>query len=697
MPVTSPPRLSAARGWALACMLLGARMGARWILQFDLMDWLPGLSQAGIVSPALLVAGGATAWFMAGWPQGQPPSLRDRRRVRGLALLLAVMPLLMLFEAGSGLALGIDFVRHGTQPTALNPHPGRISPNACVALLLLFASMALLAGPVGLAARRLSAAFLAVAALIAALGLLGYLLRLEQLYRWGSFNRMTLPTALGLVLLSMSLWELHLRWSGVQQRIQLHEQRITRRSLVVLAVVAIAAGAGGFAALESEFERTRKEDVRSSAVLTGEAIAAALDTGVWLAETIATRPIVVEQLARIAADPADATSRERLRAITRSLLTAGVTGVRFVDPAGQTLSEAGGFAVAPSTHALALARDYAATSRLVWANGFLLVTDQPVQDKGQLVGRFVSEQRLALMDRLVARIRDADASSDVLICSRVGDHASCVPSKLYTQPFSVPMFDAQGRVNLPINRALLGESGVLLTPDLRGVPVVAAYVPLGRTGLAMVVKADIEAVFSAIRQRLGWLALLLAGLVAAGTWALRQLVRPLVKQLAASEQRMRDVANAIPAMVGVFDAQERCIFANDQALKVHGVTREQAVGMTMRQGLGEQSYALHQPYLQEAVAGRHRPLPGQPGAHARPAKRRGQRRLPDDLRHHRAAQRAAAAGAQRAPPAVHRRQPARVDLPPRQRRPLPVRQPPVRNPAGRQARAAAGPAHRRGA
>ena len=607
---TTLHRLPAARWAALACALISGFVALHWLLRLGDGGILPGLAEAGVVSPMLLLAGSAAAWVMAGWPRGEPPTDMARHAVRGVALLLALLPALMLAEAVGDLSLGVD-IRHGdVVPTLLNPHPGRISPNACVALLLLAASLALLAGTASRMAQRVGAMCTLGAAALASMGILGYLLHLEQLYRWGSFNRLTLPTAIGLALLSIALWEQRQRRSTTVQRMDQHEGRIARRSLAVLALVAVAAGAGGFAALESEFEHTRSEDVRSSAVVTGEAITSSLDTGVWLAETIATRPIIVEQLARIAANNADTAAHDRLRTITRSLLTAGVTAARFVGPSGATLAEAGSFATTPDTPSLTLAPDYAETSRLVWAGGFVLVSDQPITAQGVVVGRFLSEHRLALMDRLVTRIRDTDDSSDVLICNRVADAASCVPSKLYPRAFKIPMFDAHGRVNLPINRALLGESGVTLTPDLRGVPVVAAYVPLARTGLAMVVKADIEVVFSTIRQRLSWLALLLIGLVLAGTWVLRLLVRPLVKQLAASEQRMRDVANAIPAMVGAFDTEERCIFANDLALKVHGVKREQAIGLTMRVGLGEQSYALHEPHVRAALRGQRQSFEG---------------------------------------------------------------------------------------
>lgn len=726
------PSLSTARGAALACMLLAGFVALRWLLRFELGASVPGLADTSFTAAVLLLIGSITVWIMAGWPSARAPHPGATHMLRGLALVLSIMPALMLAETVLGVSLGVDIAYRDALPTPQLPHPGRTSPNACVALLLLFAALGLLAGVPGRRTQRLCAAAIGAALLIACMGVLGYLLRLEQLYHWGDLNRMTLATALGLTLLAIALWDQQLRWSGLASRIDLHERRITWRSMAVLSVVAVAAGAGGFAALEVAFERARKDDIRSTAFITGEALTHTLDGGIWLSTTIATRPIVIDQLARLSASEGDAEARDRLRAITRSVLTGGITAARFLDPANRLLAEAGRHAVTPAMPALSLSQQHAPNARIVWAGGYVLLTDLPVMDRGQLVGIFQAEHRLSLMDRLVARVRDTDPSADVLVCSRVADRVNCLPSKLHPEPANVPMFDSHGQPYLPISRALMGDSGVVVTPDVRGIQVVAAYLPLGRTGLAMLVKTDATAVFGALRQRLGLLALLLAGLVLAGTWLLRRHVRPLVKQLAGeqaryraildnsndafiglngagdvtdwnlqaermfgytsdeargrrlseliippearaahdagmarfcltgtgrvvnqrievtalrrdgqsldvelsvaampegngyvanaflrdigqrkatarqlatSEQRMRDITNSIPAMVGVFDAQERCIFANDLALKVHGVTRDMGVGMLMRDGLGPASYALHEPHVREVLRG----------------------------------------------------------------------------------------------
>jgi diguanylate cyclase (GGDEF)-like protein/PAS domain S-box-containing protein len=75
-------------------------------------------------------------------------------------------------------------------------------------------------------------------------------------------------------------------------------------------------------------------------------------------------------------------------------------------------------------------------------------------------------------------------------------------------------------------------------------------------------------------------------------------------RLGASEQRLRAVTDNLPAMVAHFDRQLRCVFANDLALRVHGRSLAQAQGLSLRQALGEASYALHEPYVHQAMVGK---------------------------------------------------------------------------------------------
>lgn len=73
--------------------------------------------------------------------------------------------------------------------------------------------------------------------------------------------------------------------------------------------------------------------------------------------------------------------------------------------------------------------------------------------------------------------------------------------------------------------------------------------------------------------------------------------------LADSERRLADVLGNLPAMVGHFDRDERCLFANGLALRVHGLSREQALGRRLQDGLSTQAYRLHAPYVARVLAG----------------------------------------------------------------------------------------------
>ncbi len=74
--------------------------------------------------------------------------------------------------------------------------------------------------------------------------------------------------------------------------------------------------------------------------------------------------------------------------------------------------------------------------------------------------------------------------------------------------------------------------------------------------------------------------------------------------VARSEQRLLDLTNSIPAMVGYFNMEEHCEYANDTGLKSQGLERSDMPGLTLRSALGEVNYAQHEPYVKEVLQGR---------------------------------------------------------------------------------------------
>ena len=73
--------------------------------------------------------------------------------------------------------------------------------------------------------------------------------------------------------------------------------------------------------------------------------------------------------------------------------------------------------------------------------------------------------------------------------------------------------------------------------------------------------------------------------------------------LAEGEKRLRAISNHIPAMVGHFDAQERCLFANDTVLKLQGIDAKDISQHTLQSGLRDDNYAQHAPYVRRVLQG----------------------------------------------------------------------------------------------
>lgn len=69
------------------------------------------------------------------------------------------------------------------------------------------------------------------------------------------------------------------------------------------------------------------------------------------------------------------------------------------------------------------------------------------------------------------------------------------------------------------------------------------------------------------------------------------------------ERLLRDITDNLPAMVGYFDRDERCIFANSAALRIEGKSVDDIARSTLRDGIGDDNYALHKPYVDKALAG----------------------------------------------------------------------------------------------
>jgi len=579
------PALIASRAAGLLVGVLGATLALPWLFRGDAITHLiPGTEHTGIVTPLLFIAA-AICLLSASLPP--EPGTRCTwctwlRRLSAICIAaLIALPLAYLFEGATGIGLGVDFVRAGTTPTDTHPHPGRLSANASVAFLLTGAAFWLF----GRRPTRLGQLiFLTLVLAIATIGLgggVGYLVDLEMLYQGAGFNRMQPATAVGLSLIGAGLWMLHEASQAYDPKaLNKSERRIKRRSITIITLVALAGGVAGFAVMRDTFERSVSQDMLLTATTNATSLAHTIEVSLWFSRTVAMRPAARQALDTLSKTPDDAVARDFLQKVADSFLTADLTGVEIYAANGTRVAQAGSMMPAKAQF-IQRHTDTGQTSSLAWKDGYMLVAETDVLVDGRTVGRVLTEQRMPLFDRLLADIRAANETSDVAICGRANDKAVCAPNRLRPAGFETPMFDAAGNPGLPVTRALRGERGVRFITDARGISVVSAFTPIKDFGLGLAVKTDVDTLYAPLRSRLNLLALALVGIVALAIYAQHSQVRPVLKQLVASEQMVKAILDDQAELVSLVQPDGELSYVNPAYARHFALTPEQMVGRNL--------------------------------------------------------------------------------------------------------------------
>lgn len=527
----SVPRAAAAYAALHATLFL-----AHWAYPIEpLLGLIPSSAFIGVLNPLLFLVVALCFWA-ASVRVSEQQEVRQRRLVRaasvGAALLILVAGAFVA-DSVTPLPLGLDAALRST-----NQAPSfalRLSPNSSVAFLLTgIAFLAFVRPLVGY--RR--AVYLVCTVAVAAIGLagvVGQLLGLEMLYRLGTFNRILPPTAFAFTVVGAGLW-------GLQEAVhevplQEIEGRIARRTLTVLALVALGCGVAGFAVMRETFEASVARNLVLAANTTAASLLHTIKTGLLLPRTISTRPAVVQALEKLAVDESDESARGVLQRVAQNIGTE-LARVEVFAASGTLVAQAGTSVREEFIVKHPLGGSVQGTT-LGWNQGYVLVTQHEVQQDGRSIGRVVAEQRLPLFDGLLTDVRASSETADAAVCSIDGNRAACAPTRVRREAFTIPLLDAQGLPAFPVVRALRGQSGVLIAKDPRGVDVVSAYTPLEDLGLGLAVKTDVATLYAPLRARLGLLTLAVLGIVLLAIYALRSQVRPVVGRLAESERSLK--------------------------------------------------------------------------------------------------------------------------------------------------------------
>jgi len=433
-------------------------------------------------------------------------------------------------------------------------------------------------------------------------GLVGYFVGLETLYQVASFNRMLPATAFGLSVVGAGLWMLHEASEAFDAKaVHKSERRIKRRSIAVITLVALAGGVAGFAVMRDTFEQSVSQGLLLTATTNATSLAHTIEVSLWFPRTFATRPAARQALDKLSKAPDDAVAKDFLQKVADSFLTADLRGVEIYAANGTRVAQAGAMTLAKAQIIQRL-ENAEQTAFLAWKDGYLLRAETDVLVDGRAVGRVLTEQRMPLFDRLLADIRASSDTADVAICGREHDKLICAPNRFRPSGFELPMFDAAGNPALPIARALLGEHGVQFIKDRRGVSVLSAFTPINDFGLGLAVRTDVDTLYAPMKSRLNLLALALVGIVALAIYAQHSQVRPVLKQLVASEQMVKAILDDQSELVSLVQPDGELTYVNPAYARQFALTPAQMVGKNLFDYVEPADHAIVRQVISEVLS-----------------------------------------------------------------------------------------------
>lgn len=485
--------------------------------------------------------------------QGRP------RLIVGMGMLIAALALTTLWQALSG-----QYPDTGPWQMVLNTSgdmawPGKMSLGAALALLA--------AGCVFMALPRASGGTSLVVVhgllggvfLVGLIGLMGQAMGIFMFTsRFPVKALMSVPTATGLMLLSIGLYRL----AGLSERLGLYYQRYPDRrilsiSIFLLLVLLLIGGLASSTIIRRHalgvFQRTLADSLRTNRLLFEQSVAHAEQMG-RLAISLAHRDRDTDWL-RANMTPPGAESIGAVSALWRDGPGAG-REMLYGAPARQAVL------------AVALRDDGA--SRLLWRDGWLVEVRQ---------GEFGVEVRISELKNLFHYAVSLGPTADISIFTARGRGIEFLYTRLHPEPFFHPSrLDLDGEP-LPASLALLGRTGTMVAKDYRDKVVVAAFSPLFGARMGMVQKVDAEELFDALRHEFWKIVLFLLFLSTGGALLLYRYVLPLARRLRQTQTSLSDSLRKNELILqcageGIYglDAQGRVSFVNTTAEQLLGYT-----------------------------------------------------------------------------------------------------------------------------
>jgi diguanylate cyclase (GGDEF)-like protein/PAS domain S-box-containing protein len=471
------------------------------------------------------------------------PPTRVTGHVAGiLGGAVAAIGIIALAQHAFALDLGLDAVALHAALGQGGEHPGRIVPAMAVCLVVLGAGVVALQF---VQSRRAAIVMVIGATVVGAFGaiaLAGYLLDVEFMLGWLGDAPVPPLASTGLALSGAGLCSAvvhHAKLSavGVDQG-----RSIVLTAVWMLSVIAIVAGISTFALAQYEYQDVVRADLLRTLRERRAFLEYAILEHVQQVRLGARPSFAASHNDRDGRQAANRSSESRLQEAADVLRDSGFSGWRF--RIGDATVASGTFVDAPDlTIALTVPTE---TELLLKGRDYYLRTRVPIRDGDIVVGTVLAEEPFPALTKLKLEADAWGDTGEMGLCTAVGtQQMDCTPIRTHPAAGRYER-EVQGRT-LPMSRALDQESGVAEMLDYRHRRVLAAYGPVGFTGLGMVIKIDTAELNAPLGQRFGAAVLMLAGLVAAGVLLLRHRLRPLTAALVAAREEATRVASQFKA------------------------------------------------------------------------------------------------------------------------------------------------------
>lgn len=364
---------------------------------------------------------------------------------------------------------------------------------------------------------------------------IGYLLNLniifENVYDVTGLTWLSLPTAIGMTLLGLGLWSNLYRSEQSGEKISVNQRatQLYRATIIALIVTSVMTGVVGLLFLDRSILEQASENLQQLLQSRRAFIENVIDYHSRHAVLAASNSDLSNAVIRMVERNRDTRAVIRAKNISSILLTQGFRGVGL-EQAGRRNVLAGGF-LPESIEAVRLHSP--TDTELVWDHGYYLRLRISLNRKGNNKSGnefLILEQAIPELNKLFEEVIHWGETGNMVMCTKQDESLLfCFPHRENSVVSTMP--DKYQGEPIPMAYALANQSGIRKLVDYRGRDVLAAYTPVGGTGLGLILRMDLAELYAPAKYELEVALPFMALLVGFGLWLVRMRVKPIIVDL----------------------------------------------------------------------------------------------------------------------------------------------------------------------